>query len=225
LHNFAKTTSAATCACPSRGRAPARAGPGGGSLPRRRPGLLCNFANSTRAPATGAYSPQPAPSRPLAPAGLHHGRCGTPPVPVLRAKRHSALPCPPAPRTMTLRAARAQMHRSPPGAGENRHPSLLPSRRGSARRRRQHLQRRHRPGINRPKELAPLRLGHVLPPRVFPRRPLIGHPGQRIYRPACVCRSAVAPASPVRAARPPPRAAAARSPRSSPHRRSRRSSG
>ena len=104
-------------------------------------------------------------------------------------------------------------------------PSLLPSRGSSARRRRQHLQRRHRPGIRIAKELPPLRLGHVLPPRVLPRRPLIGHPGPRIITLFVL----VDPPRPRLhrqwQARLPPRAATARSPRSSPRRRSRRSSG
>jgi hypothetical protein len=94
LRDFAKTTDAATCAHPYPGRALARAEPDERSLPRRGPGLLRNFAKKhprRLQPAPTRHS-QP-PSRPLAPVGLHHGRRGNPPVPALRAKRHSALPC------------------------------------------------------------------------------------------------------------------------------------
>ena len=91
------------------------------------------------------------------------------------------LACPPhRGRWRFLRPARS-CQGARPGAGEILAPrSLLPSRGSSARRRRQHLQRRHRPGIRVPKELPPLRLGHVRPPRAFPRRPLIGHPCPRV---------------------------------------------
>src|ERR1700676_3606762 len=73
-----------------------------------------------------------------------------------------------APPPTALRAARAQLPRSPhPARPEIEPPSLLPSRGSSARRRRQHLQRCRRPGIRIAKELPPLRLGHVLPPRIL----------------------------------------------------------
>jgi hypothetical protein len=90
-------------------------------------GVVAQFREKHPRPCNRRLLATAAPSRPLPPVGLHHGRRGNPPVPVLRAMRHSALACPPAPRTMTLRAARAQLQMSPPGAGENRPPHSSPA--------------------------------------------------------------------------------------------------